>query len=262
MLGKVLKYDLKSMGKSLFPLYAGLLGLALVLKFIGFIADNVSAFSFIYSIMFIFFIVLVIGGLFYTFFVSIMRYYKNLYSDEGYLTHTLPVSTGSLLFSKVFSSFIYIILSVIISFISIIIVLGFNDVFNVLKEGLEFFSLCFDMSVGTITLLAIFLLLLSYICYVLMVYTGISLGNMHSKNKITFSVVYTVAIYYVTQILGVLMLGIIFLINPDIMSQLDQAIPDKKYFMWVIGSGIGLNIVVVLVCYFICYNRLKHLNLS
>ena len=116
MLGKVLKYDLKSMGKSLFPLYAGLLGLALVLKFIGFIADNVSAFSFIYSIMFIFFIVLVIGGLFYTFFVSIMRYYKNLYSDEGYLTHTLPVSAGSLLFSKVLSSLIYIILSAAISF--------------------------------------------------------------------------------------------------------------------------------------------------
>ena len=262
MLGKVLKYDLKSMGKSLFPLYAGLIVLALVLKVISFITDSVSAFKFVYNIMFIFFIILVIGGLFYTFLVSIMRYYKNLYSDEGYLTHTLPVGTNSLLFSKVVSSLVYIVLSVIISFISIIIVLGYNDVVSVLKEGLEFFSLCFDMSVFSIAMWAIFFLLLSYICYVLMVYTGISLGNMHSKNKITFSVVYTVAIYYVTQILGVLMLGIIFLINPDIMGQLDQAIPDKKYFIQVIGSGIGLNIVVVLVCYFICYNRLKHLNLS
>lgn len=267
MLGKVLKYDLKSMGKSLFPLYAGLVVLALVLKFIGFITDSVSsfsitAFSFIYNIMFIFFIILVVGGLFYTFFVSIMRYYKNLYSDEGYLTHTLPVNVGSLLLSKVIASLIFIVLSVIISFISIMLVLGFNDVFNILKDGLEFFSLCSGMNVGTIVIWAIFFLLLSYICYILMVYAGISLGNMHSKNKITFSIVYTAVIYYVTQMLGVILLVIIFLITPDIMNQLDQAIPDKEYFLRVIGFGMGLNIVLLFVCYFICYNRLKHLNLS
>ncbi len=262
MLGKVLKYDLKSMGKSLFPLYAGLIVLALVLKVISFITDSVSAFKFVYNIMFIFFIILVIGGLFYTFLVSIMRYYKNLYSDEGYLTHTLPVGTNSLLFSKVVSSLVYIVLSVIISFISIIIVLGYNDVVSVLKEGLEFFSLCFDMSVFSIAMWAIFFLLLSYICYVLMVYAGISLGNMHSKNKIVFSVIYTVVIYYITQMLGVLLIGIMFLVNPDIMSQLDQAIPDKEYFIWIMGCGMGLNLVLLFTCYFICYNRLKHLNLS
>lgn len=262
MLGKVLKYDLKSMGKSLFPLYAGLLVLALVLKVISFITDSVSVFSFIYNIMFVFFIILVIGGLFYTFFVAIMRYYKNLYSDEGYLTHTLPVNSGNLLLSKVIASLIFIVLSVIISFISVIIVLGFNDVVNVLNDGLEFFSLCFDMSVFSIAMWAIFFLLLSYICYVLMVYAGISLGNMHSKNKITFSVIYTVVIYYITQIIGIIMLGIIFLINPDIMSQLDQAIPDKQYFIWVMSCGMVLNIVLLFVCYFICHNRLKHLNLS
>lgn len=262
MLGKVLKYDLKSMGKSLFPLYAGLIVLALVLKVISFIADSVSAFGFIYNIMFVFFMVLVIGGLFYTFLVAIMRYYKNLYSDEGYLTHTLPVGANSLLFSKVVSSFVYIVLSVIISFISIIIVVGYNDVVSVLREGLEFFSLCFDMSVFSIAMWAIFFLLISYICYVLMVYAGISLGNMHSKNKIVFSVIYTVVIYYITQILGVILIGIMFLINPDIMSQLDQAIPDKQYFIWIMGCGMGLNLVLLFACYFICYNRLKHLNLS
>jgi len=262
MLGKVLKYDLKSMGRSLFPLYIGLVVLALVLKIMDFITESFSAFKFIYNIMFIFFIILVIGGLFYTFFVSIIRYYKNLYSDEGYLTNTLPVSIHSLLSSKVISSCLYIILSVIVSFISIIIVFGFNDVLDVLRNILEFFSLCFDMSIGSIAGIAIILLLLSYICYILMVYAGISLGNMHSKNKIAFSVIYTVVIYYLAQILGVIMLGIMFLINPDIMSQLDQAIPDKQYFLQIIGLGIGLNIVLSFVYYFICYNRHKHLNLS
>lgn len=262
MLGKILKYDLKSMGKSLFPLYAGLFGLVIILKIMSFITESFPAFNFVYNIMFIFFIIIVIGGLFYTFFISVMRYYKNLYSDEGYLTHTLPVKSGSLLFSKVLSSCLFIILSVIVSFVSIMIVFGFNDVLDILKKGLEFFSLCFDVSIVTVLIFAISLILLSYICYILMAYAGISLGNMHSKNKIMFSVIYTVVLYYVSQILGILLMGIMFLINPDIMSQLDQTIPDKQYFFQVISMGMGLNIALMFVYYFICYNRLNHLNLS
>lgn len=262
MLNKILKYDLKRMGKSLLPLYAGLIILALVLKTMDFITNNFSAFKFAYNIMFIFFIIAIIGGLFYTFSISIIHYYKNLYSDEGYLTHTLPVSKSNLLISKILSSIMYIIVSVIISLISLIIVLGYNEITNPIKNILEFFSTCADTKISTISIILTLIILLGYIFYILMVFAGISLGNNHNKNKITFSIIYTVVLYYISQIISVLALGIMILINPDITSQLDQAIPDKQYLYEIISLSIGLNIILILAYYLICYNRLKNLNLS
>lgn len=262
MLGKVLKYDLKSMGKSLFPLYAGLIIMAIALRIVSFITDNFTFLDFIYNIMFVFFIILLVGGLFYTFFVAVIRYYKNLYSDEGYLTHTLPVGSGSLLLSKVIASLIYMIISAFVSFVALIIVIDINEVINILRDAIEFMSMCFDISTPIIITFVVLLFVISYINYMLMVYAGISLGNMHSKNKITFSVIYTIVLYYVSQVISLILLVILFIVNPDIMSQLDKEIPDPEYFIQIMTIGLGINLALSIVYYYICHNRLKHLNLS
>ena len=48
------------------------------------------------------------------FVLVIWRYYKNLYSSEGYLTHTLPVHPSQLLWSKLLVGFVWTALSYIV----------------------------------------------------------------------------------------------------------------------------------------------------
>ena len=48
----------------------------------------------------------------------IWRYYKNLYANEGYLSHTLPVKTSMHLWSKLLVGFVWMLLSYIVSLLS------------------------------------------------------------------------------------------------------------------------------------------------
>ncbi len=52
-----------------------------------------------------------------------VRFYKNFFSDEGYLTFTLPVKKSSLLNSKILSAFILNLLSFIVFYIDMIILI-------------------------------------------------------------------------------------------------------------------------------------------
>lgn len=53
-----------------------------------------------------------------------IRFYGNFYSDEGYLTFTLPVKRSTLLGSKVLNGFVFMVLTGITIVISVIIVTG------------------------------------------------------------------------------------------------------------------------------------------
>ena len=262
MLGKVLKYDLKSIGKSLFPLYAALLIMALVIRALGFLGESFTIFQIVGSFMMVLFVVLLIGTLFYTFFVSGKRYYKNLYSDEGYLTHTLPVKTGPLLSSKVISSLVYLIVSALAVVLAIIIAFDITNIVKVIETLIEALSVSLNTSKIKVITVGIIMLALAYMTYILMVFAGISLGHSHNSNKLVFSVVWWVVLYYVGQMVMVIFLAILFLTDPSFIDALNQDIPDASVVNKVVIFSLIANAILSCVYYGISYNRLKKLNLQ
>ena len=60
-------------------------------------------------------IIMCIGQVMITFVLLIWRYYKNLYANEGYLTHTLPVQPSQLLWSKLLVGFVWSVLSYLVA---------------------------------------------------------------------------------------------------------------------------------------------------
>ena len=105
MLGKLIKYDLKSMNRFLIILHAFLLLIAVLLRV--FVTSRIQLQTDEGSLLFAFAIlayVLAITGIaFGTAIVIAVRFYKNLFSDEGYLTWTLPVTPGTHLLAKTIS---------------------------------------------------------------------------------------------------------------------------------------------------------------
>lgn len=105
MLGKLIKYDLKALARILAPLWGVLLVVGLIFGIsirsdLNGIGNTVLVFSLfvIFAVMVAIFVMNVI--------VVVQRFWKGLLQEEGYLMFTLPVTTRSLILSKVISALI------------------------------------------------------------------------------------------------------------------------------------------------------------
>ncbi len=106
MLNKLLKYEFRDTARTIPLFYLVSLifaGLVLLAKLL-----NIEWFQMTTSIVLL---LLGIAVSIITFVIIIIRFYKNLYSNEGYLMFTLPVKPGLLLASKSIAAFFWIILS-------------------------------------------------------------------------------------------------------------------------------------------------------
>lgn len=132
MFAKLLKHELKAQRGlftilSLFALGAGIVGCLTM-----FLLDSIPRSNnnieqvvllsemFASSLLFFSFMAVIIyaAGIF---FVLLFRFYKHHFSDEGYLTFTLPATTHQHLLSSIASIVIYGIISILVSIVSLIL---------------------------------------------------------------------------------------------------------------------------------------------
>ncbi len=136
-----------------------------------------------------------------------VRYYKHFFSDEGYLTFTLPVKRRTLFTSKVISGFIWQVVTGVTIFISVLIMLCFMPATNTPDTSIPEYSEPL-ISAGWIIMyllegLALFALL--SLVSVLFMYLLISIGaTIVRKNKaiVTIGIAYgaSVALSILTYI--------------------------------------------------------------
>ena len=104
MLGKLIKYDLKALARILAPLWGVLLVMGVIFG-ISIRSDlNGMNVMIMLSLFVIFAVVVAIFVM--NVIIVIQRFWKGLLQEEGYLMFTLPVTTRSLILSKVISALI------------------------------------------------------------------------------------------------------------------------------------------------------------
>lgn len=124
----------------------------------------------------------------------LMRFYKNLYTDQGYLMHTLPVTSHQLIVSKAFVMYIWQVISGCVMIVSILLLVnslvlgaGEENIFK-LVASLDFSDLnvtFLDVLCG----LAILLILIgAQIFSIMFGYLAISLGQLSKNHKIIASI--------------------------------------------------------------------------
>jgi len=184
MLGKLLKYELKSTSRLMGVLYLAVLIVAAIVGFLarGTIWQATQGNA----------IAVVVSGLIYTLLIMtlmivtvvmiLQRFYKNLLKGEGYLMHTLPVPTWMLVASKTISSLIWVLLSIITLIVSVFVlvltsVAGSGNLFALdwcsLPWG-DFFKF-FQESAGEI-ILTIVTAVIQIVRIILLVYTAMAIG--------------------------------------------------------------------------------------
>ena len=124
-----------------------------------------------------------------------IRFYRNFYTDEGYLTFTLPVKRSTLFFSKVLSGTIFLVGTTLVVITSLILALlmvpsSMQDSTPVLFEVMEFlWSLLrsiFESASDTVTMITMLTLsLLILFCLmlfeILALYFCITIGSVITK---------------------------------------------------------------------------------
>lgn len=215
MLGKLLKYEIKSQGKSLFLFWMAILGLGLLVRIFSMLEEVVPILQYLTPISFFTFVVVIIFSLVYCFFLAIKNYYKKILREEGYLTNTLPVKKSSIILSFLITDALALIVTVAFCFLGCFIALGSSN--EEIKSIWETFSISieqeFNMSIEAVRCIFVGALLVGYLNTISMFYAAMTVGHSFSQNKIPNSIGVGVAFYMGFQFLNVIEMVVIFLKN-------------------------------------------------
>ena len=240
-MGKMFKYDMKSIWRPLFPFTLGLFGITLLgcifcrylqtfpetdrdLPFTKILVGISGVYMAVFVVSFVAF------GLISIIFV-LKRYYENFFTDEGYLTFTLPVKTSSLLMSKLVSGSLSLLICETIAGICMIIffLIGFSREGLIDPEAIDniksIFTVVFSTEyilifaeIGLIALLVtVFQTAFFHLC--------ITIGSIIAKKH---KILASVGIYYGANFVlssAANIVAMIFLFNADYFDSMDDLSP-------------------------------------
>lgn len=141
MLGKLIKHDFRSLSRILLPTQLAILGATILatagfafnfklrytgafgsLSETGLLALIKAITAFLSGLL----LVAILAASVLIFFIIFQRFYKNLMSSEGYLTFTLPVTTAEILWSKLITAVLWMLISSVVIFLSLNIFILFG----------------------------------------------------------------------------------------------------------------------------------------
>jgi len=246
MLGKLLKYEMKSQGKSLFLFWMAILGLGLLVRIFSLLEEAVPIFQYLIPISIFTFVLAIVLSLVYCFFLAIKNYYKKVLREEGYLTNTLPVKKSSIISSFLITDVVALIVTVAFSFLGCLIALGSGS--EEIRSMWEAFSISieqeFNMSIETVRCILAGAMLLGYINTISLFYAAMTVGHSFSQNKIASSIGVGVAFYMAFQFLNVIEMIVIFLKNE---MDFTNALVTNEVPYELIGTIVGEALIVVAI---------------
>ena len=197
MLRKLIKYDLKLFLKFMIPLW-GVMVIAGLIQGIETTPDNLTSAKIIVLVFCFIFIENMI--------LVIQRFYKSMYGREGYLTHTLPVTSNKLILSKVISATIISFTTAFILELENYILLYlqskiYNGIYSIngimIQQIKDFMQIKVLHSIIFTIIYGIFWVI--HLIY--QAYTAITLGQLSNKYKFLTMIVTGAIIFYVSYVI-------------------------------------------------------------
>lgn len=221
MLSKLVKYEFKATSRILIPLYTVLLFMSIINRFAFFMDDSNIVMRVVKPMTIAAYILSIVATLAVTIFFMIIRFYKNYFSDEGYLMFTLPAKTHELIVSKLIVTLFWIIVSLAVVCASLFITSpseNWSTIIFDFKQLIASMHEQFGSSYILVSIELIMMMLLGGTLNILIIYTSIAVGQMISKHRLIGSFVAYAIIYTGMQILLIIIIGIASLIFKENMT--------------------------------------------
>ena len=257
MLIKALKHDFRALWRA-FILISMISTLSSVIGGLSFYALNFSfgdevvnkVLSGSFTLLGVASIVAMVVCYFVIMLMTYLRFYRSLYTDEGYLTFTLPVSRGAILFSKtvtgVFASIYATVVVVVDTFIFTILSM-LNEILNSTGGSsgpTETVDIELGWIFGYIAVIAV-VVFISLVLTVTLVHLSITLGAVLVKRaKLIIGIAFYYGITTALQLIGqVVMIFVAYVFGADIISflmTLSGFALHGTIYAAILGYGVAL----------------------
>ncbi|MBQ6428295.1 MAG: hypothetical protein IJK03_05915 [Oscillospiraceae bacterium] len=211
MLGKLMKYDLRSCVRKFWMLWAGLGALAILNGFtINHVLNNNSFEGFLAFLLgvlplILFFILGVATAILILVFIC-DRFYKGLLGDEGYLAFTLPVSSAEHIASKALVSLILVVISGVVVMISAFLLFSVGDWTNFssflasVAQGIR--EISWPKGTGGLVVEMILFILAGSLAQTLHIYLAIAIGHLAKKHRVAYAILAYIGINIVLSMIA------------------------------------------------------------
>lgn len=280
MLGKLIRYDSKIQLKFLSGIFVVA---ALISVFTGIINGLRDAFpkvvvlDFVRTMALVFCILAIVVMVVGTVICVVMHFRKNIFKDEGYLMHTLPVTGTQLFISKLITGTICIYGSIAAAYLCVCIGTLRWDYVSTFVEIME------ESGVqGTqMFVMVIVMVFLSIPLSLCQFYAALTVGYTWKINSGThvsrdlLSVVAYIILYFIQQILGLISLfGYVVIsygnpFRPDFFDRWESIMESGtgeavvSYVQGILGVSFGMTLILGVVLVMVILRRLNHhLNLE
>lgn len=190
------------------------------------------------------------------------RFRKNLFKDEGYLMHTLPVSAEQLILSKILAPLACLFACLAAIYLEISIYLkDMTVLWDMMYESFikEFSGL------GGIGIATILLILLQAIMLLCGLYMSITTGYRFSKNKDIATALIFILLYTLYEFLGIVCMVCLFMPQSHSINKAVESAGDTQAN--ILGLFISVMCIIDALAIALCTgfsirNIKKHLNLE
>lgn len=270
MLGKLMKHEWNAVMRVMLPANAVLL----IITILGRIMISAKIFEVDNAFM------QVLGGLSMTIYVLCLlavgvcctiflgwRFYKTVYTDEGYLLHTLPVTANEIVLSKTLVGVCWSLITSILLFASVLIlVLGAipaTEFTAVMREMAHYIDVYIGARFTAWVIFFVFMLIVGSFYGVLWLFAGISFGQFMPKHKVLGAFIGFGISYFAMQIISMVTMFCCGIMNKATQMMDGSTDAIISYMESVYLLSFGLSVVFVILFYlFTHYMMNKKLNLD
>ena len=275
MLIKLIKHEFRATARVMLPLYLVTILLALMTRasslwtkmvtFEGLTGRNFL--SLLSGIIAVGFVLALIATFVVAVVLTIQRFRSNLMADEGYVMFTLPVSTHSLVWSKLIVSTVWFLGAVIIDVVALMALVAdlamFQEFGRVLTEISQQLT-AYNVGNGVLLLVELLVLFVVFcLATCLDFYAPLAIGHSFAQHKMLLSVAFFFAIQVAAQIISgtLLMAGVPYLDSLSFwLSSQAQPMTVVHGVMW---CSILITAIYGAILYCLTIRMLhRHLNLE
>jgi len=281
MLGKVLKFEFKNSIGIMGICYAALVLFTIMGCFglHGLQVDSTASTpaSVWFGVLLVFYFIGIVAVNVVSFIYFCKSYSTTMYSAQGYLTFTLPVNPNSILNAKVICAFVWMMLTFILSAISLFAFIRSGltpdalmelKTFNWTELSQEMYMES-GMSLEYLIKIICISMPLSFLWYILFVFSCISAGQLVNRNRLACSILTGVIIYTVMEVINMGILGFTgyydymnLIMTPDVTeAQILSSFKDMMNATMIASIAVQVAFLVGM-WFFCCYINKKKLNLE
>ena len=267
MVKKLFKHEFYAYLRTILPMHLILIGIATLGRFVQLFENNSTAYRIVFVSSVVVFVVGAVVCSVLTLVFGIRRFYTNLFSHEGYLSFTLPVTPAQHIWVKNIVAVIAQLASLImIAVATCVITLGdvcielFKALFYIAKQayaGTGFHAALFSIE-------AIILVVLAISTTYMLFYACIALGQRAKKNRVAAAVGIFLIYYFIMQALstvGIIIATIFELKISEFLTYIDTH-PINGIHM-IFGAYIVVYAIGFTIFYLITKSTIKNrLNLE